>query len=91
LIYKIHRRLQVFLLADAGRDYPFLLSGLGAGFGAGLDFFAGLEMPKLMRRKPNPLRSESSTLNRFLPSKQIASVAILRSEAEEHISGAKAL
>jgi hypothetical protein len=37
-------------------------SGLGAGFAAGRGFFAGLEMPKLMRRKPNPLRSESSTL-----------------------------
>lgn len=34
----------------------------GAGFGAGLGFAAGRETPKLINRKPNPLRSESSTL-----------------------------
>jgi hypothetical protein len=34
----------------------------GAGLGAGLAFAAGREMPKLINRKPNPLRSESSTL-----------------------------
>jgi hypothetical protein len=42
--------------------YSLGLSGFGAGFGAGLAFVAGRETPKLMRRKPNPLRSEPSML-----------------------------
>lgn len=33
---------------------------LGAGFGAG--FLVGLEMPKLIRKKRKPLRSESARL-----------------------------
>jgi hypothetical protein len=37
-------------------------SDLGAGFGAGFAFFAGLETPKLRSKKPNPLRNESSKL-----------------------------
>ena len=42
-------------------------SRLGAGFGAGLAFLAGLETPKLIRKKLNPLRSESSTLIVSIP------------------------
>jgi|GEM_PF-6337374 len=38
--------------------------GLGAGFDAG--FLAGLEMPKLMRKKRKPLRRESSRLMKDL-------------------------
>jgi len=36
--------------------------GTGDGLGAGFGFFAGLEMPILIRTKPSPLRSESRTL-----------------------------
>jgi hypothetical protein len=37
---------------------------LGVGIGVGFVFFAGLETPKLMSKKPNPLRSASSRLIR---------------------------
>lgn len=40
----------------------WLGSDLGEGFGAGFAFFAGLDTPKLMSKKPNPLRSVSSRL-----------------------------
>jgi hypothetical protein len=36
-------------------------SGLGAGLAVGRGFLAGLETPKLIRRKPRPLRRESIT------------------------------
>jgi hypothetical protein len=39
------------------RAYSF-----ATGFDAGLIFFGGAETPMLNRRKPNPLRSESSML-----------------------------
>ena len=35
------------------------VSALGAGLGAGLAFFAGLETPMLIIRKPSPLRSDT--------------------------------
>ena len=36
----------------------WLGSDLGEGFGAGFAFFAGLDTPKLMSKKPNPLRRD---------------------------------
>jgi hypothetical protein len=37
-------------------------SDFGVGFSVGFVFFAGLDTPKLMSKKPNPLRSVSSRL-----------------------------
>jgi hypothetical protein len=45
---------------------------LEGGFGTGFSFFAGLEIPMLSRKKPNPLRSESITLTISIPFKLLA-------------------
>jgi hypothetical protein len=46
------------------RTYRFG-SDFGAGFGTEFGFFAGLETPRLMRKKRNPLRRESRRLIEF--------------------------
>lgn len=50
-------------MSDSGLDSD-LDSGLDSGLETGLEtargFLAGLETPKLIRRKPKPLRKESS-------------------------------
>lgn len=54
-IYLIHR-------VNSGLRYYRCESGFGAGFEAAAGFFAGLETPKLIRKKRRPLRSESRKL-----------------------------
>ncbi|MGA3082638.1 MAG: hypothetical protein ABSD44_14905, partial [Terracidiphilus sp.] len=42
-------------------------SGFAAGLGAGRGFFAGLDTPMLIKKKPNPLRNESNTFIDSIP------------------------
>ena len=73
-----------------GADY---LPGFcrGAGFGAVGDFFAGVEMPMLIKKKPKPLRREARILTILILSRRLKKTTSGESSTERAEWAARAL
>jgi hypothetical protein len=64
-VWRVARYFRSYALAGDTHYWPG--PDFGVGFGVGFVFFAGLDTPMLMSKKPNPLRSVSSRLMFLVP------------------------